>query len=127
MSVIERPWVRYVAAAVLVFLLAAPPFAHVLAGWDGEVEVSDAVGIAVIGLVFFAVGFLIGRWWSIPLLAVPVLLVLPLGENPEDSDGWTYAWLLIWGPLVIGVPFLLVGLMTRGLLSMVRKRQPVDR
>jgi hypothetical protein len=30
--------------------------------------------------IFFAVGLLVGRWWVLPLLLLPVLLVYPSGS-----------------------------------------------
>lgn len=109
-----RPGWRSRLAASLVFLLAcaAPYYA------DAWFEVSDksAVWLAYfIGLLagFFAVGFYVGRWWVISLLVLAPLVIWPLGVAPDDSDGWTYAWLFLWGPWLFGAPLLLLGLIIR--------------
>ncbi len=108
---------------VFVVLVAGPYYADALWDWEGDVAISDAVAVAIIVGVFFATGFLVGRWWSLVVLVVPVLLTWPLGVSPGDSDGWTYAWLLIWGPMLIGAPCLVAGYVTRVLADLVRARQ----
>jgi hypothetical protein len=107
-----RPWVRYWVAVLFVIVIAAPWYLSALEGGDG---VSAPVAIVIVGLTLLvspATGFLL-RWLAIPLLLVPVLLVMPLGVNPQDSDQWTYWWLLVWGPMLFVAPAVIVGLVVR--------------
>lgn len=123
-----RAWVRYLIAVVFVLLVAGPYYLGAFGGWDGESEIKDWVGITLIAVVFLSTGFLVGRWWVLPLLLVPILLTLPLGVNEDDSDGWTYTWLLIWGPMLIGVPALVFGYAARIIVdAMVGHARPQSR
>ena len=76
-------------------------------------------------LAAVATGYLVNVW-SIPLLVLCVVILVPLGENPQDSDGWPYWALQLTGTVLFLVPAALVGIAARLIVDvtvLVRERR----
>jgi hypothetical protein len=91
-----------VALSLLFVVLWAAPF-YVFAGTsDGSsgepTAVVEAAILAFYGTLTILTGVAVG-WPALVLPFVTYAVLLPLGVDPADSDGWTYAWLyaIPWG------------------------------
>src|SRR4051794_31562637 len=96
---LDRSWLRLGTAVVFVLIWCAPFYLDAATpdtgSASGEVGglTETAFYIVWIGLTLL-VGFIVRS----PSLLLPVVIyvaLLPLGVNPEDSDGWTYAGLYL--------------------------------
>lgn len=114
----DRAGVRYGSALGFFVLLAGPWYIDALTDYEFDGVVAWTVFAASV-LCSLAAGFVIGRWWAIPLIAVPVLLTVPLGQAPDDSDGWYYWALLTFGAILFAGPAVLLGLGARVLLRVL--------
>jgi hypothetical protein len=117
----DRAGVRYGVAVAFVVLLAGPWYVDALTDYEFEGGLlAWSVFVASV-LCSLAAGFLIGRWWAIPLIAVPVLVTVPLGQAPDDSDGWYYWALLVFGQMLFAAPAVLIGLGARTLARVLSR------
>jgi hypothetical protein len=84
------------------------------------------LGVVVLTiLAAVATGYLVDIW-SIPLLVICVVVLIPLGENPQDSDGWPYWALQLSGLTIFLVPAALLGMAARFIVDvtvLVRERR----
>ena len=100
------------AAFGYVGLVTLYVYAWALFDWD----LAGWLAVATVAILSFAVylltGFLVGRWWVVLVLFVPVLLSLPLGSNPQDSDRSSY-WALVLIPTIFATPIVVLGLVAR--------------
>jgi hypothetical protein len=119
---LSSPWVRFIAAVTYVLLVAAPWY--IWSGHSGdELQVSETLVLVLFGVVGLATGFLVGRWWVIPVVFVPAYALLPLGVDPQDHDGWSYAALLFLPGLVFDMSAIVfVGLVARLVFDVLRAR-----
>lgn len=111
----SRRWLGWISGAAIVLLATVPWFVSAANGGD---DVTFGGGIwawawfvVLIGAAL-ATGFLL-RAWAIPLLVLCVVVLVPLGVNPEDSDGWTYWALQLTGPMLFVTPAALLGVAAR--------------
>jgi hypothetical protein len=91
----DRVWLR-LTVAILFVLVWSVPFYLDAANPDTSSGSGDVGGLAAAaflvvygGLTLFT-GFLV-RWPALVLPVVIYFVLVPLGVDPEDSDGWTYA------------------------------------
>jgi hypothetical protein len=95
----SRVWLRLTVAILFVIVWSAP--FYIDAATINNTTGPDVGGLAPAAflVVWVGVTLLTGfvvRW---PALVLPVLIylaLLPLGANPEDSDGWSYAALFLF-------------------------------
>jgi hypothetical protein len=64
-------------------------------------------------LGFPIVGLLIGRWWAIPLVFLPVLIAIPAGPDLADNDQPAMWFQVLFGAILFGAPATAVGVVLR--------------
>jgi hypothetical protein len=101
---------RYAAAAIYVAALTLFTYARAVFEWDGDPGFLNEFWILLVP--FAVVGFLVGRWWVLPVLFVPAILTIPLGEDPLDSDRVAYSWQVLM-VTAAGSPLALAGYLLR--------------
>jgi hypothetical protein len=101
--------VRIAVAIAFVLAWCTPFYFDATTGdWDDLAtgSAAEAAFLVVYGGLTLLTGLVV-RW---PALALPIVIyALPLGVNPEDSDGWTYAWLYAIPAGFLSLPVLLAG------------------
>jgi len=94
----SRAWLRLTVAVLFVLVWSAP--FYIDAANINKTTGSDLGGlpVAVLLVVWVALTLLTGfivRWPALVLPIVIFLVLIPLGANPEDHDGWPYAGLFL--------------------------------
>ena len=122
----DRLWLRIAVAAAFVGFGLLLIYGFWKEPYDeGLQDLPFAVVVALSVLVYAATGFIIGRWWVVPLLAVPVLFALPAGAITADDDqlpvhtGYLAVTIMFLGPVAI------VGLIARIIRDRRRLRSRV--
>jgi hypothetical protein len=106
------PWRATVATVFVVVHLT-----WLLAGGDGWADREEVAWTVLFAALYFTTGLLIGRWWALALLPVPVALAaIP---DPTGEHAW-WGTLLIWTLAYFG-PAFIAGLLVR---MLIRRVQP---
>lgn len=116
---------RRIAATVFVLLLTVPAYASEAFGWSADPGgVLDGVtGFLIWVIPFLVLGLLVGRWWALLIVFIPVVLVLPLGIDSGDHDHALVTGETLIGA-VIGAPFAAAGLILLPARARVSHRPP---
>jgi hypothetical protein len=127
MSRIDRP--RFRLAVATLFLVVVVGFEYVQEiAWANGSSPSDSLGplpILLVATCFPLAGFLIGRWWVIPLAFLPVLLVVPLGASQIDSDGEAVWFLMLSATILFAAPVTAAALLARLAVDWIRRGRAV--
>jgi hypothetical protein len=131
-ALMRARWIGWLAGAALLLLATAPWFVSAANGGDDITFGGGALAWAYFGLVLVA-AVLTGYFlhvWAIVLLILCVVVLVPLGENPQDSDNYPYWALQLTGWMLFLVPAVLAGMATRLLLigagEIRRRRRPAS-
>jgi hypothetical protein len=110
----DRPWIRVAAAAgflgfglLLIYDFWKQPYN------DGLQSLPVAIQVALPVLAYAGTGFVIGRWWVIPLLAIPVLFAIPAGAITADEDQLSVHVAYYWATILFLGPIALAGMLAR--------------
>jgi hypothetical protein len=119
----DHPWVRLIAAVVfLAFgLLLVFDFWKQPNG-QGLDSLPVAVQIALPMLVYAVTGFVIGRWWVLALLLVPILIAIPVGPITADEDKMPVYVAFAAATLLFLAPIAIAGVGARQLWDHGRRR-----
>jgi len=83
----DHRWVRLTAAGIFLGFALLLIFGYYKSESGDPDSLPSLVQIAVPLAVYLAAGFVIGKWWFVPLMLVPILIAVPAGPIPSDEDG----------------------------------------
>lgn len=127
---LDRSWFRLGTAVLFVLIWCAPFYldAATADSTSGSADVSSQAETAFF-IVWIGLTLLVGYIVRSPSLLLPIVIyvaLLPLGVNPEDSDGWTYAGLYLVPVGFFSFFILAFGWLGRLAADFWRKHRPLD-
>jgi hypothetical protein len=121
----DRSWVRIVASGL--FLAISIVWIY----W-GENQgphhsllrtLPDGLALAIWMGSYLLMGFLVGRWWAIPLAFLPILVAVPAGASELDEDRMAISQMLVASTLIGGAPLTAIGLVARWVMDGATRRR----
>jgi hypothetical protein len=93
-AALDRIWPRVVVAVLYVGLWTVPYYVFASTNDAGTNSGSETTLLVVLAGLTLLTGFIV-RSPALLLPAVIYFALVPLGVDPQDSDGWTYAGLYL--------------------------------
>jgi hypothetical protein len=82
----DQRWVRPLAVVVFVGFALVVIFGYYKSNSGDPDNFPSYLQVAVPVVVYLVAGFVIGKWWFVPLMLVPILIAIPAGSIPSDDD-----------------------------------------